>query len=482
MRTRRLVPPLLLLPALALAAGGAPAVLPITTSSPEARALYLEGRDLVERLKGTEAHLKTDQAVKKDPQFALAWLQWAQTSGTAKDFLTGMDKAVATAPKASEAEQMFIRAAEAGARSRPAEQDKLLAALAEKFPSDPRIFNQIGIVAFGKQDYDGAIRALSRAVELDPKFTLPYNQLGYAYRAQGKNAEAEKIFKKYAELLPDDPNPHDSYAELLMRLGRFDESITNYKKALKIDPNFVSADVGIANNQVFQGKGDDARATLKGLLAKARNNGEKRLAWFWTSETYLHEERWADALKSLEEEKKIADASGDLVSASQDLNFMGNILLAAGKPADAAQKFEESLKTIERSKAADAVKEAAHRAHLFDMARVALAKGDLGTARSTAASYSRAVEAKAVPFEVRQSHELAGMIAVQAKEWDSALSELGKAGQQNPRVMYFTGLAWQGKGDSTKAAEAFRSAVDYNQLNGVYGLVRPQARRQLGRS
>jgi len=75
---RRLLPPLLLLPALAFAAD--PANLPITTSSPEARALYLEGRDLLERLKATEGHLKTDQAVKKDPQFALAWLQWANTS------------------------------------------------------------------------------------------------------------------------------------------------------------------------------------------------------------------------------------------------------------------------------------------------------------------------------------------------------------------------------------------------------------------
>src|SRR5215831_1716636 len=139
MRTRFLLPPLLLLPALALAAGGAPKTLPITTSSPEARALYLEGRDLVERLKATEAHLKTDQAVKKDPQFALAWLQWANTSGTAQEFQTGMDKAVANASHASEAEQKFIRAAEAGARSRPAEQERLLGELAKQFPNDPRI-------------------------------------------------------------------------------------------------------------------------------------------------------------------------------------------------------------------------------------------------------------------------------------------------------------------------------------------------------
>jgi tetratricopeptide (TPR) repeat protein len=471
---------LLLVPALAFAAD--PATLPITTSSPEARALYLEGRDLVERLKGTEAHLKTDQAVKKDPKFALGWLQWATTSGTAQDFQTGMDNALANASHTTEAEQKFIHAAEAGARSRPAEQERLLGELAKQFPTDPRIQATIGIVVFARQDYDGAIRSLSRAVELDPKFTLPYNQLGYAYRAQGKNAEAEKTFKTYAELLPNDPNPHDSYAELLMRLGRFDESITEYKKALQIDPYFLSAYIGIANDQIFSGKGDEARATLNQMLTKARTDGEKRAALFWTSETYAHEERFSDAIKAVEEEKKIADASGDLVSASQDVNLIGNLLLAAGKPAEAAQKFEESLKLVDRSKASDAVKEAAHRNHLFDMGRVAVVKGDLATARATASKYSAAVNAKQVPFEVRQAHELAGLVAVHAKEWDTALAELGKAGTQNPRVTYLTGLAWQGKGDSAKAAEAFKAVADFNQLNGNYALVRPQARRQLARS
>ena len=189
----------------------------------------------------------------------------------------------------------------------------------------------------------------------------------------------------------------------------------------------------------------------------------------------MHEERWADAIRSLQEEKKIADAAGDVLSASQDVNFIGNLLLAAGKPAEAAQKFEESLRMVDGSKASEATKAAAHRTHLFDLARVALKKGDLAAARAEAAKYATAVEAKAVPFEVRQSHELAGMIAVQAKQWDVALAELGKAGEQNPRVTYFTGLAWQGKGDAAKANDAFRAAADFNQLNGVYGFVQSEA-------
>ena len=50
---------------------------------------------------------------------------------------------------------------------------------------------------------------------------------------------AEAAFKKYIELIPNDPNPYDSYAELLLKMGKFDDSIAQYRKALAIDPNFV---------------------------------------------------------------------------------------------------------------------------------------------------------------------------------------------------------------------------------------------------
>ena len=47
-------------------------------------------------------------------------------------------------------------------------------------------------------------------------------------------ANAEKAFQKYIELIPKDPNPYDSYAELLLKMGRFEDSIAQYRKALEI--------------------------------------------------------------------------------------------------------------------------------------------------------------------------------------------------------------------------------------------------------
>ena len=60
-----------------------------------------------------------------------------------------------------------------------------------------------------------------KQTEIAPNFSPTYNILGYAYRQQGDFNGAEQAFKKYVDLIPNDPNPYDSYAELLLKMGRF---------------------------------------------------------------------------------------------------------------------------------------------------------------------------------------------------------------------------------------------------------------------
>ena len=88
-------------------------------------------------------------------------------------------------------------------------------------------------------------------------------------------------------------------------------------------------------------------------------------------------------------------------------NQMGNVLLerdgwTTPPPAQGAAGDHR------QGRRAAQVKEQTHRQAIFDEARVALAKNDVATARTRAAAYSSAVSAKQIPFEVRQSHELAG--------------------------------------------------------------------------
>ena len=54
-----------------------------------------------------------------------------------------------------------------------------------------------------------AIKHYEKATTINPSFSQPYNQLGYAYRFIEKFNDAENAFKKYIELIPGDPNPYD---------------------------------------------------------------------------------------------------------------------------------------------------------------------------------------------------------------------------------------------------------------------------------
>ena len=66
---------------------------PITTKSEEARQLYLKGRDLQERLRGTDAHEQFRKAAAADKDFALAQLGLANTAPSAKEFFDALKQA-----------------------------------------------------------------------------------------------------------------------------------------------------------------------------------------------------------------------------------------------------------------------------------------------------------------------------------------------------------------------------------------------------
>jgi tetratricopeptide (TPR) repeat protein len=463
----------------ALPAQSTAAPIPITTSSPDARTLYLKGRDLVEKLRATDARTYFEQAAAKDPGFALAQVGLANSAGSAKEFFAAVARAVALADKASEPEKLLVCSMDAGAKGEPARQKDCLTRLVAACPDDARAQNQMGAFHFGRQDYEAAVAAYEKATALDPSFSQPYNQMGYAYRFLGRYDRAEQAFTKYIELIPGDPNPYDSYAEFLMKRGRFDESIKSYEKALSIDPNFVASYVGIGNDRVFMDQPAEARKNYTKLLAVARNDGERRLAHFWTAMSYVHEGATDSAIGEVEKMAAIDKSANDLVALAGAYAQMGNILLEAGRVEAAAARFHDRDQTIDKADVAAQVKEAAHRQALFDEARLAIARQELPAARTKASAYAAAVAGPKIPFEVRQSRELAGRIALAEKDWKAAASALREANQQDPRVLYLTAVADQGRGDLLAAKQAGGQAADWNALSPTYGYVRGKAKAML---
>ena len=453
---------------------------PVTTASPDARALYLKGRDLLEKLRATDGRKFFEQALAKDKDFALGYIGLANTSGTAKEFIDATTHAATLAPRVSEGERHLILGLEAGLKGDPAGQERHYSELVRLFPNDERAHNLLGTLYFGRQDYATAVSHYTRATSINPAFTPAYNQLGYAYRFLDKFPDAEVAFKKYIELIPNDPNPYDSYAELLMKMGRFDESIKSYERALAIDPNFVASYVGIGNNQMFLNRGEQARATFAKLASVARNTGERRQAHFWAAAAYVHEGAPDKAIEEIRKGTALAEADKDFATVSGDLVQIGDILREAGRLDPAAQSYASGVAAIEKAQVPEEVKAATRRNHVFEESRLAVARHDLATAKARAAEYAKQVAVKKVPFEVRQQHELSGLIALEEKQFANAVTELKLANQQDPRIVYLTALAIQGTGDAAQARTLAGKAARFNALGFNYGYVRAKAQRLSG--
>jgi tetratricopeptide (TPR) repeat protein len=450
---------------------------PITTASDEARKLYVDGRDLLERLRGTDGRRLFEQAIGKDPNFALAYVGLANTAGTNREFVDAVTKAVALADKVSEGERHQILALDAGLKGDPAGNLTHVKELVRLFPNDERAHTQLGVLYFGRQDYSNAIAEFEKSIAINSRFSPPYNQLGYAYKFTDRLNEAEAVFKKYTQLIPDDPNPYDSYAELLMKMGRFDESIKAYEKALSIDPNFVNSYVGVGNDYLAMGKTEQARAAFAKIATRARNTGERRLVKFWTAASYVHDGATDKAIQELKAGSTLAEAEHDAGTMSGDLVQMGDVLREAGRLDDALAKYSEAVKMIEGSQLAEPIKAATRRNNVFEEARVAAAKGDLATAKSKAEEYARLIAPRNAPFELRQQHELVGLIALAEKRYAAASEELNQANQRDPRILLLMAEAAQGAGNAEKATALAQKAAHFNELSFNFAYVKKKAER-----
>lgn len=450
---------------------------PVTTASAEARTEFLQGREKAEKLVITDSIQHFEKAVSHDPNFALAELNLANTAPTGQGFFDHLNKAVSLAGKASDGERLLILATEAVANANAVKQKEYLDQLVAAYPNDERAHFNLGGYYFGQQDFPKAIEHYRKATDLNATYSPAYNILGYAYRQNGDFANAEKAFQKYIELIPNDPNPYDSYAELLLKMGKFDDSIAQYRKALAIDPNFIASYLGIAADQMYLGKPAAAASELETITKRARNDGERRTALFGLTVLHVDGGKTARALQAVDQQYALGEKTQDTPAMAGDLQLKANIQLEAGKPGEAKGLFERSVKMIEGSNLSQEIKDNAKLFRHFNLARVAVKSNDLATAKSEAEEFRKGAEASKNPAQVRQSHELAGMIALAEKQYDAALVELEQSNLQNPYNLYRQCLAYQGKGDAAKAKEACRKAADFNSLPFInYAFIRTKAK------
>ena len=107
-------------------------------------------------------------------------------------------------------------------------------------------------------DFDGALRASKKALELNPKSAKALYTLAYTLERNGLFKEAETHLYEVIALEPNYTDAHYSLGVALAGQGKFDEAVGHWFKAIELDPNHIDSHYNLGEAMFRKGKLDEA--------------------------------------------------------------------------------------------------------------------------------------------------------------------------------------------------------------------------------
>jgi tetratricopeptide (TPR) repeat protein len=449
--------------------------IPVTTSSKEALSFFQTGRDKIENLELVAAASLFDKAIEKDPQFGLAYLYRAQSGGGFNVARQNMEKAVTLSEKLSEGERLLISYYKANNEGDGQKQKESLDKLLSSYPSDKRVHAVAGEYYYGINDFQQSLDHFRKSSEIDPDYAPVYNMIGYCQSALGNFQSAEKAFQNYIKLVPNNPNPYDSYGELLLKTGKYDESIVQYKKALEKDPSFSTANAGIGNNYVFKGDYTSARKHYQDYYDNSPVVSGKLDALFLKAVSYVYEGKSEDALTSFDEYRALAEQEKLIPNAVRSYAFQGFTLTESGKPAEATKYFEKADNLIRESTLPESTKENLTTNSMLWKFYYLTANNELDKAMAQAENCKAKVESRKNPGEQMFFNSLLGFYEIKKGDYDKALGYLSKGDTQDPWNWYYTAMAYNKKGDKPNSIRLYDKITNWNVSSLNHAFIRQHA-------
>ena len=119
--------------------------------------------------------------------------------------------------------------------------DSLWLDVTQKSPTNGRGLMNYGLTRMEKGDYATAIAYFERALAFTPNYSLLHINLGVAYGAVGRAADAQREFNGAIALAPTDWRSHYFYGRWLRSVGRLPDAIAQLQLAVSQNPADVDS-------------------------------------------------------------------------------------------------------------------------------------------------------------------------------------------------------------------------------------------------
>lgn len=454
--------------------------IPISTTSEEALKYFMEGRERFEDVELVPAASLFDKAIQTDTSFALAYLYRSQAGGGPESFRSNLDKAVSLMDKVSDGERNVILYDLAMADDNSLKQKEYLDQLLLKYPFDKRVNMMAGRYYDNLGDYSAALIHYYKATELDRNFAPAYNRIGYCQSELNNYGEAEKAFLSYIDLLHGKANPYDSYAEFLLKFGKYDESIEQYRKAAEIDPvNFAGSLIGIGNNYVFKGDFVSARKYYEYYSDQSEAINGKLIGLTLIAVSYVHEGRTGDALMTFEQYRALAEEDNRATLVIFSYIDQAAILRESGNPAEALEYLEKAIDLVGKLQDSEPMRELlvtiTSTIHFYNLAVI----NEINRATSEAEQCRLRIESRNNPGETMQLKAFLAILEFVKGNYDKAIELYNQVDIEDPWNWYHAAMSYKNLGEKQKAQDLFKKITRWNVNSLALAFVRNNAIEEL---
>ncbi|HXB19781.1 MAG TPA: hypothetical protein VNV88_00295 [Candidatus Solibacter sp.] len=449
---------------------------PVTTASQAAARYFETGMVHYENHRWNFALSDWNEAIKLDPNFALAYTWICFTTVDPAEENADRAKAIALLKNITPAEQLMVRWMAGVHGNNYLEGISSMNDMLALYPHDKRLNFLVAYWLYKQDQYDPAKKLTLRALAEDPRYATAYNQLAYLYSRIPDHPKSLEAAAKYVELLPNEPNPHDSYGEMLRLAGHFQEALAQYRLALKMDPTFYISQKELGETYSLMGEEEQARTEYTKAIHDAPSDGLRAEYLQKLALTYIREKKYEDADKAYLDAAAKAHATGQWVWEAR----AHRIMAMYEKDAVTAMKNLEQAEAILAEK-----KEVVAQADLDEeRARIlrvrverALAASDQSAANSPLAELEKLANSGSSVNVQRTYHGAEGSLLIAEQKYANAISHL-EEDVANPMSMKLLVTAYRKTGFTADANVLSKKLIDWKIPTTEEALAVPEFRSQ----
>ena len=268
-----------------------PATVLPATSAVDARKLYEAGLTAFENEHRQLALDNWHRSVRTDPQSPLVHIFISLATSDPKEQKDERRRAQVLAYKTTKRERLLVKWLSAVEEEQYVPAIAAMNDLMASYPADKHVAFLAGQWLRSQEQYEQAAKLLLHATQLDSNYAPAWNQLAYCYAYTGDFSNAFAAMERYTALLPKDPKPQDSYAEILRMAGNFRDALAHYRQALQIDPAFQSSQGGIADTYALMGEESTARTEYEKAIRQATTRLDQVRYAMQSALTYVREKK-----------------------------------------------------------------------------------------------------------------------------------------------------------------------------------------------